>query len=351
MTCQLVLSTASLSLAAIRPAWSTVLVWMVMTLAPATHLNIVAAFGLPLVTLTLIVWGRRWWLTTHLAVTVAWLAIGTIRDTSGLFLWTTTLLQLVAVAVGILLRRARAARARDAAAREAAEQALREEVRRREQLQRQLATELHDAVASELTLISLESSHVATVNDPEALRATVASVGASARIAQGELRVLLGLLSPSADGTHGVVSTHDWRSTPAADLATETGRLTTMLRRHGFVVNERVDLPATPDATIPSLTQVTAQRILQEAVANVIRHAPAHAVCDVMAQSDATTLQIVVSNDIGAVGTRPAQPDAMSGIGLASLAERVTLISGKLAVGPRGTRWEVTATLPLSSSS
>lgn len=346
LTIQISLTPASACLVALRPAWSAALAWGAMTLAPVTGLYTIAIFGLPLVTVVLIVWSRGRWLSAHVGITAAWLIIGTIRDTSGLFFWTTALLQLVAVAIGLLLRKVRAARDRDTAAKELAEQTLRDEIDRRERLLHQLATELHDAVASELTMISLDTSTVAASDDPAALRAVVASAGEGARAAQAELRALLGVLRQSG------LSTDD--PTPDADppvvgrsLPHEIGRLAEVLRNHGFVVDEQVSLQAVPSGTALASVHITAQRILQEAVANVIRHAPPGTDCRMEVHQDADALRVVVSSlgNPENVAHPSTAPDA--GTGLRSLAERVELLSGQLSAGPRDGRWEVVATLPV----
>jgi signal transduction histidine kinase len=106
-----------------------------------------------------------------------------------------------------------------------------------------------------------------------------------------------------------------------------------------------------PPAPLPPLLELSAHRIVQESLTNVLRHA-GHVPATVTVTRAADALEVEVT-DPGA-GARPpggtggpAGPG--SGLGLAGMAERVALYGGTLDAGPRpGGGWRVHARLPLA---
>ena len=95
---------------------------------------------------------------------------------------------------------------------------------------------------------------------------------------------------------------------------------------------------------LPTALDVSAYRIIQEALTNVLRHAgPARAEVAVRCDTDAVTIEVT---DDGA-GIRPGRSQA--GQGLAGMRERVALFGGELRAGPRpGGGFSVWARLPLT---
>ncbi|MFT3862231.1 sensor histidine kinase [Micropruina sp.] len=102
---------------------------------------------------------------------------------------------------------------------------------------------------------------------------------------------------------------------------------------------------------LPPLVRLTVQRILQEAVANVIRHASAGAECRLALRQDEANIEVTVSNRVRAADAAPSRSVTSGGMGLASLAERVSLLSGTLTTGVEHDDWVVRANLPLTTQS
>jgi signal transduction histidine kinase len=94
---------------------------------------------------------------------------------------------------------------------------------------------------------------------------------------------------------------------------------------------------------VPPVVQLTAYRVVQEALSNVRRHAPgATAAVSVTATADA--LRVRVANSAGtAPGTGTGR-----GYGLPGMGERLALLRGSLDAGPQPDGgWAVLAVLPL----
>ena len=198
-----------------------------------------------------------------------------------------------------------------------------------------IARELHDVVAHGLSIIHVQATSAPYRLDGLSDEATAefGEIAASARTAMTEMRQLLGVLR-SADA--------------APDTAPQPG-LDDLPALVGSV--ERAGVPVTLElgAALPAsgLPATTAYRIVQEALSNVVRHAPGaatHVTVEVLADD------LVVGVENEAATDAPA-PDARGGgHGLVGIGERAGLLGGHAEYGERpGGGYRVLATLPLGS--
>ncbi|NMM90522.1 hypothetical protein B2J88_40375 [Rhodococcus sp. SRB_17] len=94
-------------------------------------------------------------------------------------------------------------------------------------------------------------------------------------------------------------------------------------------------------AEIDSAVQLSSYRVVQEALSNVLRHAPqSSAKVSVRCESDSIRLDITNSAGMGAAAT-----DGQS-LGISGMRERVTLLGGTLLAGPLDNGWVVKAVIP-----
>jgi signal transduction histidine kinase len=195
-----------------------------------------------------------------------------------------------------------------------------------------IARELHDVVAHRVSLMTVQAGAAKTVaaDDPESASQAMHEVEKAGRQALDELRHLLGVLRPEAD-----VETLG----PQPGLA-DVPRLVEQFRAAGLDVSlatedARIDLPARVD--------LSAYRIVQEALTNVLKHAGPGARTEVRLDADDHQLAIEVA-DNGRGGT--ILPG--SGHGIVGMRERALLLGGSLHVGPRpGGGFQVVASLPI----
>lgn len=221
-----------------------------------------------------------------------------------------------------------AARLRDLTARLRAEQRL-SAARAVTAERARIARDLHDLVAHHVSAIAVQARATAEVitDDPALAGRGVTGIGAAADTALLEMRRLLRLLS---DGD-------------ARDLLPEPSlrhlhQLAAVATTAGCAVDVRVAIE--PD--VPAAVQVSAYRVVQEALANVLNHAGPVAV-HVAVEQAGRELRVEVGNAPAAPGHRPAPG---TGLGLIGVRERVALFGGTLETGPRpGGGWRVLATL------
>jgi signal transduction histidine kinase len=200
-----------------------------------------------------------------------------------------------------------------------------------------IARELHDVVAHHMSVIAVraETAPFRIPGLPEPVKEDMAETSAIAREALTEMRRLLGVLR-------------------GADTGAERGPQPGMDRLEGLVAAVRgaglaVDLRVTGvQRPLPSGVELSAYRILQEALSNALRHAPGgRATVEVHHAPD--RLRLRVRNDAPPDrGDRP--PPAAPGHGLIGMRERAAMLGGTLAAGPDGEGgYLVEAVLPLDA--
>jgi signal transduction histidine kinase len=210
-----------------------------------------------------------------------------------------------------------------------------------------IARELHDVVAHHVSLIAVQAEAVGALLPSRPAEASVSAdaIAATARQAMTELRRLLGLLRfNSADQDPSPERT---QLTPAPSLS-RLDELQTLVRGSGLAVSCTI---SGQPAALPPGVDLTAYRIIQEALTNAVRHAPGSAATVTVAYEDAC-LSVAVINTAPRAPTATATPAALAtlagGYGLAGIAERVASCGGSLALGPAPDGgFTVSARLPL----
>jgi len=197
-----------------------------------------------------------------------------------------------------------------------------------------IARQLHDVVAHALAVIAVQSGvggHVIETDPAEAKR-VLDNINQASRETLDEMRRILGVLR-GEDGQKMDLA-------PAPGL-TDLDHLVQGVRDAGVEVT--VELSGDMGALPPGVS-LTAFRIVQEALTNVLKHAgPARA--QVHIACDPGEIRVEVTDD----GRGAAAPTdaSVTHLGLIGMRERVTPYGGELDVGPRsGGGWRVCATLP-----
>jgi signal transduction histidine kinase len=214
---------------------------------------------------------------------------------------------------------------------EAAEKAAVEE-------RRVIARELHDVVAHQVSVIVAQSSAAQRVfdDDPDAGRVALHSIEDSGREALVEMRRLLGLLRTDDDRP-------DVRD-PQQGLG-DIQTLLSQARTAGLPVRLTVEGVPRP---LPAGLDLSAFRIVQEALTNVLKHA-GPTVASVLVHYGESSLDLTIT-DHGRGFYGDMRDPRRSRYGHLGMRERVGLFGGRLQVGPRiEGGYEVTASLPLDA--
>jgi signal transduction histidine kinase len=202
-----------------------------------------------------------------------------------------------------------------------------------------LARELHDVVAHSISVIAVQSgvgAHVAKTQPEEAAKA-LAAIEATSRAALTELRRLLGVLRQEGEPQSSLA--------PVPGLA-DLDSLLAEVAKAGLGVRLRIEGTPSP---LPAGVDLSAYRIVQEALTNVVKHAgPARAQVVVGYHDRDVTVEVT---DDGQGAAAPAgDGQARVGHGLIGMRERVAAFGGDLEVGPRpGGGFRVAARLPFAA--
>ena len=202
-----------------------------------------------------------------------------------------------------------------------------------------LARELHDVVAHAMSVIAVQSgvgAHVADTQPKEAAKA-LGAIEATSRAALEELRRLLGVLRQEDE--------------PRGDLAPVPGladldSLLAEVAKAGLAVKLQVNGTRPP---LPAGVDLSAYRIVQEALTNVVKHAGSARAQVMVGYGDQDVTVEVTDDGRGAV-TSAGDGRVGTGHGLIGMRERVQAFGGDLEVGPRpGGGFRVAARLPLAA--
>ncbi|WNO67905.1 sensor histidine kinase [Streptomyces sp. AM2-3-1] len=243
---------------------------------------------------------------------------------------------IAAVVIGASLRGLRVARTQlvvqeELTAGERARRTLLEERNR-------IARELHDVVAHHMSVISIQAQvapHLVE-NPSDELRENLAGIRQNAVEALTELRHVLGVLRSEDTLSKGA------RHAPQPTLD-RLDELLANVRGAGLVVTTATTGAPRP---LPPSVELSAYRIVQEALSNAMRHAPGAQVRVETAYGTAgLTVRITNTASDG-----PAAPSRGMGHGLLGMRERAAMLGGELVTGrtPDG-GYEVTAILPVSA--
>lgn len=188
-----------------------------------------------------------------------------------------------------------------------------------------IARELHDVVAQHVSAIAVQAGAARSVasTDPAAPAAAAGHIETYGRRVGDAIPELVGLTPPSDAVTLTLAGVEE---------------LVEPLRAVGLPVVATVRGEPRPGGDV----ELFAQRILVEALRNVLRHAGPTATTVTM-DHDAAAVRVAV-RDVGPVdGHRPGEG---TGLGLVGMRERVELLGGELRAGPDGPGWTVEARLP-----
>ena len=238
--------------------------------------------------------------------------------------------------VGFLLRReqARTAELAALAAELRAEREKQAEVAVAEERTR-ISRELHDAVAHTVSVMTLQVGVVRRRQRPGSVEEeTLLSAEGLGRQAVDELRRIVGIVRQGESAALAPL--------PSLDLLPE---LVDEVRRAGASVALEMSGDA---ASVPRAVGMSAYRVAQEGLTNVLRHAPgASAVVRVDVLPD--RVQVVVENGAAPRTAGPPAAGTSGGHGLTGLHERTSMLGGELIAGPTDTGgYRLVAALPTS---
>jgi signal transduction histidine kinase len=210
-----------------------------------------------------------------------------------------------------------------------------------------IAFELHDIVSHNVSLMIVQAGAAREVlaTMPQEAAAALSAVEGAGRDTMTELRHLLGLLAPAADGTE------DTDGGAALSPQPSLSRLSPLVDRIAFAglpVDVRISGEARP---LPTGIDVTAYRIVREALTNALKHGTAGKAEVTIRYADRSLrVEVLTGGPSVLAGDRTGpRPDGHgAGRGLLGLRERVAVYGGNLDARRRlGGGYRVRARIPV----
>lgn len=223
---------------------------------------------------------------------------------------------------------------------ERAERGREAEARRRVTEERlRIARDLHDAVAHQISVISLNAGVASSAldTDPERARVALRTIRRASRSVLGEIGDLLGMLRAD-DGAPSAAPQYGLEHVDALLEQFAAGGLDVRRRIHG------------DPGLVTGAVALVAYRVVQEALTNAHKHGSEHR-AHLLIDVGADALQIVVANPFEPSDVSDIRPgeQAGAGLGLLGLRERLASVRGTVESGPAPGGWRLTATIPLPS--
>jgi signal transduction histidine kinase len=209
-----------------------------------------------------------------------------------------------------------------------------------------IAADLHDVVTHNVSVMIVQAGAARKIlsSSPADAEDALLAAEATGREAMTELRHLLGLLSPRADGERPAADPAAFTPQPGFD---ELGTLIRRVSAAGLPAGLRVTGEPRP---LPSGADLAAYRVVQEGLTNVMRHAGRARAT--VAIDWGQELVITVTDDGGREPGDSGAANATPGRGLIGLRERLALYGGTLAAGPRPSGgWQLRAVIPVPERS
>ena len=203
-----------------------------------------------------------------------------------------------------------------------------------------IARELHDVVAHGLSVMVVQAAAARRIidRDPAGAANALGQIEQTGREALTEMRHVLAAIRTEPD--------ESWR--PIRSL-TDLDALVTEMDQAGLTVTvnrQPLEEDAVDPAPIPATVDVTAYRIVQESLTNVLKHGGDGASARVEIVRHPESVELRVTDDGQGARARDG-----GGHGLRGMQERVEVFGGTFRAGPRlGGGFTVEATLPWAAS-
>jgi signal transduction histidine kinase len=200
-----------------------------------------------------------------------------------------------------------------------------------------IARELHDIVAHQMTVMTIQADgarRVADGADPRVIEA-LDTIKATGHSALTEMRRVVGLLRENETGSPELAPL------PTLD---DLGTLVEQVRSTGVPVDLTVEGAARP---LEEGVELSAYRIVQESLTNAVRHGGPSVAADVAVSYGDESLDVVVADNGRGAATASGNG---GGHGLVGMRERVAVLGGSFEAGPRpGGGYRVHASIPYQS--
>ncbi|KAA0977376.1 hypothetical protein FQ154_08775 [Paeniglutamicibacter gangotriensis] len=211
-----------------------------------------------------------------------------------------------------------------------------------------IARDLHDIVAHDITVISMQAKAAGFSGDPAVAQAALKVIGVTSKEALQDLRVMLNVLRSDGPATRVDGSLVDSAGNAASSLEILIGveifaeRLIDLGHPTKMTVDPRL-------AALPQSAQAALYRVLQESTTNIVKHAEQNAACRIEAIVVADRVLLEVANALPRQAVNQGGEVGGPSSGIVGMSDRMAAFGGTLSAKRVRGDWVVRAELPAAS--
>lgn len=211
-----------------------------------------------------------------------------------------------------------------------------------------IARDLHDIVAHDITVISMQAKAAEFSGDPAVAQAALKVIGATSKEALQDLRVMLNVLRTDGPATRVDGSLLDSAGNAASSLEILIGvevfaeRLIDLGHPTKTMTDPRL-------AALPQSAQAALYRVLQESTTNIVKHASSAAVCQIQAIVIGDRVILEVSNELTSMAMNAGFGRDEHSSGITGMIDRMATFGGTLSAKRHLGDWVVRAELPATA--
>ncbi len=210
-----------------------------------------------------------------------------------------------------------------------------------------IARDLHDIVAHDITVISMQAKAAEFSGDPVVAQAALKVIGATSKEALQDLRVMLNVLRSDGPATRVDGSLVDSAGNAASSLEILIG--VEIFAERLIDLGHPTHVTADPRlAGLPQSAQAALYRVLQESTTNIVKHSGDGAACRIEALSAGDRVWLEVANQLPEIAGRGVFASDEHSSGIAGMTDRMAAFGGTLSAKRHRGDWVVRAELPAS---
>lgn len=208
-----------------------------------------------------------------------------------------------------------------------------------------IARDLHDIVAHDITVISMQAKAAGFSGDPAVAQAALKVIGATSKEALQDLRVMLNVLRSDGPATRVEGSLLDSAGNAASSLEILIG--VEIFAERLIDLGHPTKTTADPKlAGLPQSAQAALYRVLQESTTNIVKHAEPDAPCRIEALVVGERVWLEVANTLPRRGTDLGFGGGGHSSGIVGMSDRMAAFGGTLTAKRVRGDWVVRAELP-----
>ncbi len=211
-----------------------------------------------------------------------------------------------------------------------------------------IARDLHDIVAHDITVISMQAKAAGFSGDPAVAQAALKVIGNTSKEALQDLRVMLNVLRSDGPATRVDGSLVDSAGNAASSLEILIGvevfaeRLIDLGHPTKTMADPRL-------AGLPQSAQAALYRVLQESTTNIVKHAEPHAACRIEALVVGDRVWLEIANSLPRHVMDQGFDIGGHSSGIVGMSDRMAAFGGTLSAKRVRDDWVVRAELPATT--